>query len=677
MYLANRGEKMKTKNKIPVWRAPKTIYKVFFVFIMLLFLQLSYLSLFPSVYGINMKEFASNRNLVKTTLTAHRGTIYDSTGKVLAQNVNSYTVIAYLEESRTTNPNYPLHVVDPDLTAEKLAPVLGMEKDYIKGLLTLKDRYQVELGPGGRDIDELKKEEIELLGLPGIDFIEGYRRDYPNHDFASYILGYTRTLEEEITDAKGNKKVMNVITGELGIEAKYDEMLRGTDGFLQYEQDRFGYKIPDTPETRIEAKDGNDIYLTIDSGIQRFLEGAIKEASDKYKPEWALMAVMDAKTGRILGSASSPSFDPNIRNIENYENPLVSYLYEPGSTMKTYTYMCAIDKGTYRGSDKYTSGHIDFGEDTVSDWNKVGWGDITFDKGFEYSSNVAIARMLERFINKKDLTDCFARYGFGQTTGIELPREFTGITKFNYPIEVATAGFGQGITTTVVQHLQALTMIANDGKMLKPHIIDKIVDPNTGKIVYESTVEESEQIVKSSTVAKMKELMYQVVNGNDGYDTTGIMYKIDGFDVIGKTGTAEIYDNESGQYLTGDNNNIFSFEGMYPKDDPQIIIYTAMKKPSFGKTAGTYEPTVSVMNSIAKYYNMFPENTNKDSNVSMVTLPSYINKKVEGVKKELEEKKIVPIILGNGTEIIEQYPKKGTDMLSYDKLILVTNGTDM
>ena len=154
------------------------------------------------------------------------------------------------------------------------------------------------------------------------------------------MIGYAKQNEVEET-VNGKKVTSSVIQGELGIEAKYDDLLRGTNGSLTYQQDRSGYKIPDTKETRIDAENGKDIYLTLDANIQRFTEAAVKEVEENYHPEWMMIHVMDAKTGKILATSGVPSFDPNKRNITSYENPLTSYVYEPGSTMKTYTYMCA------------------------------------------------------------------------------------------------------------------------------------------------------------------------------------------------------------------------------------------------------------------------------------------------------------------------------------------------
>ncbi len=655
------------------WKFPQLVFYVFLFFIVVLILQLAYLSLSPVVYGINMDDFAKQRNTVKKTLTATRGTIYDKDGNILALNVSSYTVIAYLDPSRSKNSSTPQHVEDVAMTAQKLAPILGMTEEYLVRLMS-QDRYQVELGPGGRGITELKKDEIEALHLPGIAFEEDYKRYYPNGNFASYVIGYAKQYDKEVT-VNGIKTLERVIVGELGIEAKYDSQLKGTNGSVTYQQDRNGYKIPDTKETRIDAHDGDNIYLTLDSNIQRFLEGAIKEAAETYEPEWMVVNVMEAKTGKILATSSSPSFDPNVKDITNYENPLVSYVYEPGSTMKIFSYMCAMEKGTYDGSATYQSGNIKIGEYTINDWDRAGWGTITYDKGFEYSSNVAVVNLLQKYINKNDLRECYEKYGFGKITGIEQSREQTGSIKFNYPVEVATAGFGQGITVTPVQMLQALTMIANDGKMLKPHVVDKIVDPNTGKTVYKSKVEKSKQLLKQSTVDKIKELMHNTVYGTDP-GTTGYAYDIPGFDIIGKTGTAQIYNEKTGGYYEGKNEYIFSFAGMYPKDDPEIIIYAAMKRPKWGESKALSTTVVSVTKSIAKYRNMFTEAT-AQATTQLFEMPSYLSKNVVDVTAQLSSVGLVPVYLGTGDKVISQYPEKGTQLVTGDKVFLKTNKKDI
>lgn len=282
-----------------------------------------------------------------------------------------------------------------------------------------------------------------------------------------------------------------------------------------------------------ESVDGVDIYLTIDSNIQFFTEKYVKEACEEYNPEWAITVVADAKTGAILSSTACPSFNPNIKNITNYLNPLTSFSYEPGSTMKTFTYMSAMEKGVYDGNDTFESGSIKIGENEIFDWYQKGFGTITYDEGFLYSSNVGISYLTQKYFTAEELKKYFQKFGFGTKTGIELPGELSGTLNFKYEVEVANAGFGQGITITPIQMIQALTTISNDGIMIKPYIVDKIVNTNNNEIVYNGTRKELGRVVSTNTVDQIKELMYKVIY-NDLYYSTGAGFKMNGYDLIGK-----------------------------------------------------------------------------------------------------------------------------------------------
>lgn len=657
---------MRDKSKVKeVWNAPKYFLTLIFISFLVLAAQLSYVALSPVIYGIDMDEFAQSRNTYSKVLYAKRGTFYDSDGNVLAQNVSSYTVIAYLSSKRTVNENNPQHVVDKLNTAKVLAPILNMTEERLLELLN-KNVYQVELGPGGRGITELVKGEIQDLKLPGIDFVETYKRFYPNGNFASYILGYAKKYSTQNDDGT----ITDSIVGELGLEAKYNEMLTGKNGYLKYQQDRFGYKIPDTAEERIEAVDGNDIYLTLNSNIQRFAESSIKDMANKYSPKWATVSVMEAKTGNILAAATVPSFDPNIKDITNYQSPLVTYAIEPGSTMKIFSYLCAVDSGKYNSSFQVKTGSIKIGDDEVRDWNRVGWGIITLDQGLLYSSNVAASSLINNVITKQELRECYEKLGFGSETDIELANESKGKISFNYPIEVATATFGQGVMVTVMQQLQAMSVLANDGQIVSPHIVDKIVDPNTNKVVYESSVTKSEKLFKTSSVEYIKNLLYESVNGTDP-NATGRYYKVDGYDVLGKTGTAQIA-STTGGYLQGANDYISSFLGMYPKNDPKLIIYIAVQQPTWGLSSSVSGILKEMVTNMTKYLNLFDDGTNISS-VEKIVLDSYLNQNVDVVSNELLNKKVNVIKIGNGDKIIKQYPKKDTVILSNDKLILLTN----
>ena len=639
------------------WNVSNIVFFFFLIFIIVLYIQYLYLSLSDKVYGIDMEEFAANRNTVTKETIAKRGEILDVNGNVLALNVTVYNLIAYLDESRSTGDN-PEYVVDKEKTAQLLADILEAPYEYILQRLN-SNLYQVQFGNYGHNITELKKKEIEKLNLPGIEFEKTTSRYYPSGNFASYTIGYAKA------DDNGS------INGMLGIELALNDKLTGTNGYLKYQQDKYSYKIPDTPEETVEAENGDDVYLTIDSSIQRFVESAINDVDSNYDPEWTLIEVMDAKTGAILASGSSKSYDPNnIPKDMSYEDPLVSYTFEPGSTMKIFTYMCAIDKGVYNGNETFTSGSFKIDDETkVNDWNKAGWGDISYDTGFEYSSNVAIANIIEKYLSKTELKNCFTKYGFGSTTDIELLNEAKGSLNFKYDIEVVAAGYGQRILTTTVQHLQALSIIANDGYMIKPHIVSKVIDGKTNEETV-TKVEKSERIVKESTVKQIKDLMEKVVS--DAW-STGYKYYIEGYDIIGKTGTAQIYEN--GRYLTGTTDYISSISLMYPKDDPQIIIYAATKKPSHNQNYALSDSIKELTKNIAKYYDIY-DNDEDNSTSTTKKMGNYINNKVNDVAPKLQSMGFTPIIIGSGDTVIKQYPSKETILLNNNKVILVTNSDE-
>lgn len=618
--------------------------------------KLVYVALAPTVDGIDLKKFALSRTTTSKTIEADRGNIYDVNGEVLATDVRSYTVIAYLEESRTTDLSKPRHVIDKQATAEALSPIINMSVKSIMNLLSTKNVYQVELGPGGRNISELVKEEIENLNLPGIDFIKSTKREYPNGDFASYIIGYAKKNEE------------GSIVGELGIEGKYNNELTGKNGKITYQKDAYGYKIVNTPEIVEEAENGYHVYLTIDSNIQLYLENAIDEIED-YKIDWATITIADAKTGAIVASSSSPSFNPNTLNITNYNNPLTSYVYEPGSTMKIYSFMAAIEEGLYSGEEKYKSGSIQVSDYKISDWNRDGWGVISYDTGFTYSSNVA-AVMLSQRLGKDKLMEYYKKFGFGTKTGVELSNEYNGKISFNYESEIASASYGQGITTTPIQNIKALTALSNEGILLKPYIISKILD-NNGNIVYEGKRTEEGRVVSENTVKKIVDLMDLTVNSNDSL-VTGKKYHTDKLTLVGKTGTANY--TENGKYVSGTYSNIRSFAGMFPKDNPRYIIYVSVKK--FQGPANNLGTIIKKMvESVVTYKNLSDKESSVD-NSKVVSLANYINLSKDKVIQKLESFGLCPIVIGNGEFIIKQYPNKDNLVLVGSKVFLMTNGNE-
>lgn len=659
---------MKKNNKIK----PK-MSKLFFGFIVLFLIgaivRLSYLCIVDINVGyIKLTQFIKNRNTNAEIITPTRGTIYDYSGNVLAQDVNTYKLIAYLSEKRSVDSKTLQHVADKKMTAEKLAPLLKIEASQIEKILNKEGKYQVEFGTAGKNLTQIEMETIKALNLPGIDFVKSTARYYPNGDYASYTLGYTKM--------KTDDNDISWITGEMGIEEYYNAELSGELGYVEYEKDKNGYKILNGREYIEEAKNGSDIYLTLDNNIQLWTEETTKELTTTSNSEWGLIMVVNAKTGAILAMSSSPSFDPNLRNMTSYVNPFVSYAYEPGSTMKTWTYMCAIEKGTYNGSETYKSGSKEYVNvndknktSVISDWNKTGWGTINYDDAFAYSSNIGIANLVETAITKDELKECFSLYGFGVKTDFTLKRELTGALEFNYPIEVATAGYGQGITTTPMQQIQALTAIANSGEMLKPYVVSKMVDTNTHETILENNRTVLKTIASEETIEQIKILLRSVIS-NDKVKATGSAYDVPGYNIVGKTGTAQIFDYSLGKYISGSKNVIYSFAGMFPMDEPEIIVYAAISRPD-DNLLSTYLKKLFV--NIGTYLNI----KNSDSiEYTSYSVPSYISKSVGSVQTDLKNNNINSVVIGTGDKVIKQFPLEKTTIYNSDKVLLLTNNYD-
>ena len=626
-----------------------------FLFVIII-AKLLYVALSTDVDGIDLKEFADNRNTEKKIIYASRGTIYDRNGNILAVDTNSYTVIAYLAASRTTDEENPQHVVDKENTAKLLAPLLERDEKTIFDLLSRENLYQIELKRG---ITEKKKNEILELELPGISFMQSVKRYYPSGSYASYILGYAKSDD------------FGEIEGEMGLESYYNDTLKGINGSLTYQKDLYGYQIPNTPVIPEEAKNGANLYLTLDQGVQLIIKNALKKLEDNYQYDWATISVVDAKTGAILGSDNSPSFDLNTREgLTNYLNPLVSYTFEPGSVMKIFSFMNAIEKGIYEGNKLFHSGSIELSDGTkIKDFKPEGWGDIDFDTGFAYSSNVA-ATLLSKELGAKELRNFYETLGFGASTGIELPSELDGKINFLYESELATASFGQGITVTPIQMLQALTTLANDGVMIKPYLVSKIVDEN-GEIIEEFGRREVRKVASKTTIDKMKNLMYKVIY--DGFSSSQ-KFAPETITLIGKTGTAQIASPKGG-YLEGEYDYIKSFAGLFPYDDPQYIIYVAVKQ-----LVGGTEDMASIVNGIvsetAKVLHLVDTSNDVDAS-KIINLSRYISNQTFVTVEELKRKELVPIVLGDGKYIVNQYPLEKQEVLVGSKVFLLTNSLEI
>ncbi|MBG9455068.1 penicillin-binding protein [Lysinibacillus sphaericus] len=634
----------------------------------LLFTRMVTLQATGEVEGQELAAKAAAKYSKESVITANRGKIFDANGQVIAEDTLSYRLIAIVNKEATTNSKKPRHVVDPDKTAKILADYISMdEKAIYKQLTRVNDKgekpYQVEFGGAGRGLSHETMSKIKEEKLPGILFVNDLKRYYPNGIFASHLIGFA--LKEENKDGTLTTK------GKMGLELTYNKELTGKDGKVEYETDAFSYLLPNSEKMVTPAENGDDIYLTLDKTVQSFLEERMTEVEKEYNPEAMTAIVADPKTGKILAMSQRPTFNPDTREGDNMKwlNEAIEETIEPGSTMKTFTLASAIDTGVWDPNKTYPSGQYRVHDRVIKDYNRVGWGYITYLQGFQRSSNTAMAHLL-KLIGEDVFFDYLDRFGFGKKTGIDLPNEASGKLLSNYPVERVTTTFGQGSTVTPIQLIQALTAIANDGKMMQPYVIDRIVDPSTGK-----TIKKHEPIVKgkpvsADTAKQVKETLASTLTAKDGSASDFIL---DEYEVAGKTGTAQI-PLGNGRYSWGSNEFLYSFLGMAPVDDPQLIMYVSIKRPKLKGEAGSipvskvFKPVM--LNSL-KYLNVNPEDVKQ---VDDTKIQDYTGKSAEAIQVELQNDGLQPIIVGGGGKIIDQYPKGPQKLVKGNFVFLKTAG---
>lgn len=618
------------------------------------------------VKGHELEEEALSRYETGYVLSADRGKILDRNENVIAEDTLSYRLVAVIKESATENKKNPRHVVDKAETAKLLAQYIPMDEEKIyERLNPSKDLYQVEFGLAGRGISHEVKKKIEELKLPGILLYSDKKRYYPNGAFASHLIGFA--LRE--TDDDGNSSVV----GKMGLEYIYDKQLTGTDGKLTYQRDARNYLLPSSDKVVQEAQDGNDIYLTIDKTIQNFLEEAMSRVNDQYNPQSMVAVVANPKTGEILAMSQRPTFNPDTREglDGNWLNDVVENTIEPGSTFKTFTVAAAIDSGNWHPNAKYQSGQYKVYENTVRDHNTHGWGKISYLEGIQRSSNTAMTNLLD-IMGWETYESYLKDFGFGQKTGIDLPNEASGIINSRYPLEKYTTTFGQGSTVTPIQLIQGVTAVANDGKMMQPYVIDKIVNPNTGEIVVDSEPTIKGEPISAETAQKTREVLASTIYGDAG---NAKRFQIDGYKVAGKTGTAQMPKANGIGYDWGKNEFLYSFLGMAPAEDPQLAVFIAVAKPKLGATEIGSDPVSQVFNSVVlnslKYMNINPSDV---AEVETTKIDDYVGKQTDTVMTQLEAEGLVPVIIGQDGEITEQFPAADASLTSGSIVFLKTDG---
>lgn len=630
--------------------------------------------------GTDLTDYVSANNVHRQVQQARRGYIFDRNGAIIAQDNVTYNIIAVLNKDRQSRKGEIAYVDDPLTTARKLAPILDMEESTLYEMLT-KDAKQVELGNKGRNLSKEKKEEIEALDLNGIEFVQTTKRSYPLGTFASYLVGFAQADDD------------GEVSGKMGIEQYLNAALSGEDGYRRYQADKNGTILPGMKVEEKSAVNGNDVVLTIDQGIQEALEAAFIQTNETFNPEKVWGTVMEVETGKILAWGQSPSFDPNQMNIDDYVNYVSQMPYEPGSTMKVFTYAAAIDSGAYDGSVLVDSSRFCYGATnrkpfrvTADDKRKIGcignasgksWGVIPYDLGLVYSSNVLTASLITNVIEPEVYEDYLDRFGFFQLVDTDGIAEVNGIKNFTWPADKLAATYGQGSTVTMLQMIQAYSAVFNDGTMVKPYVIDQIRSSYDDQdVIYQGQTQTAGNPISEATAKQLQQLMYDTANRDDG---TAKYYQIPEATIIAKTGTTQLAATGGGGYTTG--KTIVSLMAAMPAEDPKVLVYYAFQGEYDKNAHVKSDPIKSVLRKVAMTYNFSeteaPETQEPASEenipITEYTMPSLVNHSLAYAQSKMSEMDCDVYWLGNGDEIIDQFPKAGDLAVTRQKVFLLTD----
>lgn len=674
MSLKNKIRRfMEKKNLNPMNNRKKVGIILFATSIGLFFLfavRFSYIVIGGHVAGTSLAEKTKQLYQGSEVVKAKRGTIYDRNGVALAEDASSYSIKAILSKTYTSGDK-KLYVEEKnfDKIAEILHKNLSIDKKDALNILedgAKKELYQVEFGSYGKNISQETKQNIEAdmkkEGVAGLYFVDHQARMYPNGVFSSHFIGYAVPDKDE-----------NGLVGKLGLESAYNDILSGKDGKIIYQKDNFQNPLPGTVAEEEKAVDGQDIYTTLDSRLQSYLETLMDQINEEYQPEELTAVLMKAKTGEILAMGQRPTFNPEtMEGLTGkdaiWRNFLVQDSYEPGSTMKVFTTAAAIEEGEFNENETFQSGKIQVEDATINDHDFGEKGVLTMRQALSWSSNVGMVILEQRLGGR--WYNYLQKLGFGQSTHSGLDDEVNGALPTSNIVDRAMSAYGQAVGVTNFQMMKAFTSIANNGTMIQPRYISKVVDPQTGEERTTQT-EVLGQPFSKETTEKVREYMRDVVE-SENYGSAYGVYSVPGYNVSAKTGTAQIA-SDTGGYQTGDTAYLYSIVEMVPSEDPDYVLYLTMKHPK------TYDrmALAKIANPLMKRAMDFKE-TEEDSDTETktekVSVADYRNLEADVAAADAQKSGLQPVVIGNGKKVQKQSTANGDQLISGEKLILYTGG---
>lgn len=628
------------------------------------------------VQGADLKEKAYKQQTVNKLVSAKRGNILDSTGKVLATSAQVDTVS--INPTRIKGKNDE----ETKTKKEKLAKAFSeiFELDYEETLAKVNSTSSIQTIARKVEQDKIDKLEAWMKEnniSVGINIDEDTKRYYPYNNLAAYVIGFCDSENQ----------------GIYGVERSYNSYLTGTPGKIVTSTDVNKDEISDENGQYIEAENGNNIVLTIDANIQTIAEKYLKEAVENNNARNGNVLIMNPNTGDILAMAQYPDYDLNTPftptssywinkwdslsssdKTEMYRNIMVSSRYEPGSTFKLINASIALEEnitGTDIANDFSCVGYEMFGNTKIRCWTSGAHGMQTLRQVLQNSCNPGMMQLASR-IGTRTLYKYYNAYGLFSKTGIGLPEEISsnfhkeekvGVT------ELATMAFGQRIKITPLQLISSISAIANDGILMEPRIVKQIINTDTNSV---TNIEPKQvrQVISTETANKMLDMMESVVT--DGTGSTG---SVKGYSVGGKTGTSEppVEDKDFGY--------VASFAAVSPAENPEVVILVALYDPQVRNYHGgtVSGPVVSkILSEVLPYLGISSDkiDVGKTSSNRMITVPNVANKTVAEAQKVLTNAGFRSMFTLNGNKnevlVTDQVPAAGTTLPNNSLVMLYT-----
>ncbi|HPF43304.1 MAG TPA: stage V sporulation protein D [Syntrophomonadaceae bacterium] len=622
----------------------KRIATLFFLFIIGFFVLSGRLVWVQFVKGAELTEKAIQNRMRDIPVESKRGIIYDRNGNELAISISADSIYVIPAEVKRSGKAKEI--------AAKLANILEADEEDIYKRITRNSSFEWIK----RQVEPEKSQKIRELDLPGVGMTEESRRYYPKGTLASHILGISGIDN----------------TGLEGIDQYYNDLVGGTKGRIIIEHDAANRPIPEATHKYIAPVDGANLILTIDETIQYIAERELDKMFKERNAKSAAAIVMDPATGEILAMASRPTFDPNHYNdypASNRRNFAINDVYEPGSTMKITTASMALEEKVITPeSHLFCPGQVKVGKESIGCSGDKAHGDQTFTKVVENSCNVGFVK-----VGLEVGVDTYFKYinsfGFGQKTGIDLPGEATGILvnqKNAKQIDLATMSMGQANAVTPIQLVTAVSVIANGGNLVKPHMVKQVID-NEGIVIKKNEPQIVRRVISEETAKTLAGILEGVVSNGTGKNAY-----IEGYKVAGKTGTAQKV-APTGGYMASE--YVASFLGFAPADNPKLACIVVVDAPQGYPYYGGWvaaPPFREILKDSLRYLEV-PAHELKDQtkdSIEQVLVPDVVNLPLAEAISTINNRGLNVKVSGTGNIVWQQTPKPQTKINRGSQVII-------